>query len=335
MHWESVRCNVPVSIGRGGPPFFLFRGGPPFSLFSGDCVRVSELELTSNAQSVFDFLEAQIPTLPKDLRHNLDVPLRARLTHTQLQSLFLACQVLNVELTRDALVENSTGRDIVEWLYHCIPSPADSPDLQNTRPARGSYRTTNVTIRPIGDRDFSPLYTASLDPRTNHRWRFRGQTPSPDEFRAALFHPNTLAQFMVMPLASDGLGIGLVSAYSADLSAGYCYAAVQRVPSESALKTDGLLVEGFFVFVQYLFDHFKIDKIYLEIPEYNRSLIAGGTESMLVEEGRLINYHYYGDRAWDQYIYSLRRSTWDEVASSFRGEWPDGRVVESTVDGAG
>ena len=129
---------------------------------------------------------------------------------------------------------------------------------------------------------------------------------------------------MVVATESNGAPVGVVSAYNAEPTAGHCYVAMQRVlhDDNEGLNTKGLMVEGFFVFVQYLFDHFDFRKLYLEIPEYNRTLIAGGPNSLLVQEGELKDHCYYGDRMWSQFIYALYRAKWEEVAPAFRGDWP-------------
>lgn len=89
------------------------------------------------------------------------------------------------------------------------------------------------------------------------------------------------------------------------------------------------MIEGIFVFIQYLFDHFDFQKIYLEVPEYNLSLFAGGIGSLLEQEGCFRDHLYYGDRRWDMLMFALYRSSWEAVADGFRGRWPEGHFDKS------
>lgn len=62
----------------------------------------------------------------------------------------------------------------------------------------------------------------------------------------------------------------------------------------------------------------------LEVPECNVSLFPNRSAGLLVEEARLRDHLYYGDRHWDMLHLALYRDTWDGVADAFRGRWPDG-----------
>jgi len=279
-----------------------------------------------------EFLRSRIPGLPTDFGDRLDEPVRDYLVHSQFQAFIAAVQLAAPDIRREALMNGVTGRDVLYWLKAAATEVARRSEVAS-RPPRGGYRSPNVTLRPIVDGDVQPLYLSSLDPRNNHRWRHRGLTPSPEEFRQALFTDQVLAQFMVIPVGQPGNPIGLVSSYDADAISGHCCIAAQRIDlsgtAAEAVAVDdpsrGLIAEGLLIFIQYLFDHFNFRKIYLELPEYNRSLIDGGAESLLVLEGQKTEHYYYGDKWWDQYTYALFHSKWEEFAVLFRGEWQDGR----------
>jgi hypothetical protein len=166
------------------------------------------------------------------------------------------------------------------------------------------------------------LYFASLEPQVAHRWRFRGRTPAPNEFRDNLFDPGVLAQFMVVQADTDD-PIGLVSSYQASMVAKHCFVAFQRLRTNDDGPTGGLMIEGLLIFVQYLFDHFDFHKVYFEVPEYNASLFARGPGAIVEEEGRFKDHLYYGDRTWDMLTFALYRARWESVADGFRGLWPD------------
>ncbi|MBA3913539.1 MAG: hypothetical protein H0X25_06730 [Acidobacteriales bacterium] len=133
---------------------------------------------------------------------------------------------------------------------------------------------------------------------------------------------------MVINPATPTRPAGLVAAYNASLvGRGYCYVAAQRIDGGASATDDsrGLVAQGMFAFIQYLFDHFDFFKLYFEVPEYNLSLFGAGVDSLLVQEGLLAGHHWYGERRWDEYIFALYHEKWESVASLYRGEWPDGR----------
>jgi RimJ/RimL family protein N-acetyltransferase len=271
-------------------------------------------------------IASQIPGFPiTELPQLADVAIAERLSHSQRQALEYACSLLPDPVAREAFDESTTFGDVIYWVSN---GASHSQKSQTSRPPRGQYRTMSTTLRAIGDTDIAMLYRASVDPRINHRWRFRGTTPSPEAFRRALYSDQTLAQYMVVALADLAHPVGAVSAYNADLVAGHCHIAAQRVDGGGLVRDrhakpdGGLMMEGMFIFLQYLFDHFDFRKIYIELPAYNRSLFDASASSLLVEEGRLLDYYWYGGRHWDQYIYSVSQTRWEEIAVHFRGEWP-------------
>lgn len=276
-----------------------------------------------HAELVVAYLRERVPSLPADLVDRLDEPLDAVLTHGELQALVMAATVAAPHLSREPFETGATGLDLVAWLGPVLDGQEPRRGAVD-RPPRGSYRSPNVTMRPIQETDIGRLYSASLAPTTAHRWRFRGHTPSPEEFRRSLFGGSTLAQFMVVPTSGTTEPAGLVSAYSGDLTSKHCYVAFQRTMSGSGgPETRGLMIEGFLVFVQFLFDHFDLRKVYIELPEYNLDLIGNGGDPFVIE-GELKDHYYFGDRMWSQFILALYRERWEELAPGFRGHWPEG-----------
>lgn len=266
----------------------------------------------------------RVPAFLPELGSDWDRPLSAVLSHGTFQAIVLAATRLLPNLSRDAINGGATARDLDEWIR--TADTASEILLEPAgRPPRGSYRTDTVTLRPIRDSDLQGLYEASLHPPAAHRWRFRGQTPSPESFRTLLFDPGVLAQLIVTPLGRSDEPIGIVIAYRADFVGRHCQIAFQRSAHEStavdASATGGLMIEGLLVFIQYVLDHFPFEKLYFEIPEYNESLISGGPGALLAKEGELKDHFYYGDRTWSLNIYSLYRSSWDAIADGLRGEW--------------
>ena len=272
---------------------------------------------------VLAFLKERIPSVPDDLLDDPGASVPDRLTHQELQMLIFAAQRAAPHLTREAFEAGFTAGDLVAWVAPALAAPQSGAGAD--RPPRGSYRSSSTTLRPVVPEDVDALYVASLEPQVAHRWRFRGRTPSPAEFHDRLFSPAVLAQFIVVDLETRS-SVGLVTAYDADPYGGHCAVAFQRLATAADRASRGLMMEGVFVFVQYLFDHFDFRKVYFEVPEYNASLLATGAGSLLAEEGRLRGHLYYGDRTWDLITYALYRTEFESVADGFRGHWPPGHL---------
>lgn len=263
-------------------------------------------------------LVALVPGLERDHLTDKSSTISSSISHSLRQTLNAAVMRFDTNLSREALSSpDTTWNDLLAWMDRADNRPA-------ARPPRGSYRTPSATLRPIVPADIEALYLASLDPITTHRWRFRGTTPSFSDFTAAMYASDVLSQYMVIN-AEDGAPVGLAVAYAPSHIARHAKVALQRVnvAQEHQGSTQGLMIEGFMAFVQFLFDHFDLRRVYLEVPEYNMSLFDIGAGSIFDVEGRLRDHLYWGDRLWDMYILTLDRERWDEAAMHIRGEWPE------------
>lgn len=275
------------------------------------------------------YLRRIVPGLPDSFGSDPAVALFDAAPHAEVQATIMAVMNLVPHVDRSAFLRTTLVGDVLAWCSPELAGAKQNMASPVTRP-RGSYRTTATSLRAVTDADVDAAYLSSLDPRHTHRWRFRGQTPSPEEFRRMFFTPNVLAQLAVVPAGQPlSPAIGLVSAYNADLSSGHCRVAFQKfthhVSQDGVAEPEesrGQMIEGFAVFTQYLFDHFMLRKLYLEIPEYNLSMFGGLASDLFKIEGELPEHYYYGDRFWSQRIYALYRDHWDEVAAPFRGLWP-------------
>lgn len=272
------------------------------------------------ALEVFDvaafvgLLRERVPGLPDDLAERLDEPIEEVVGHAQRRTLQLAFQLLVPDMPGEVFAAARTLADVHAWLANA--AAAGRLDT-GRRLRRTTYQTAEVRLRPLIDSDVGPFYVASLEPSVGHRWRFRGRTPSPEVFGRALFD-GVLAQFVVSPVGA-GTAVGLVSAYHADVGAGFCYLAFQRAGgSNGSGATRGAMVEGALLFIQYLFDHWPLRKIYLEVPEYNEDLLRGFTGGILLEEGRFADHFFFDGRYWSLVTYALYRDAWESVAGTYQ-----------------
>ncbi len=277
--------------------------------------------------AVLHYLRSCVPTLPPEFGEHANDRLMRAMAHADAQAVIMATMNIVPHVDRSAFSDLTTIADLVEWIAPELTIGADKLEEPVTRP-RGSYATAAATLRPIFEEDVLPAYEASIDPRLAHRWRFRGQTPSLERFRAELFSPAILVQFTVIKSDDpERHGVGIVNAYDADLSDGVVSVAFHRFVHNDdgggLADNRGLMVEGILILIQYLFDHFTFRKVYIEVPEFNLDLFEHGKGEIFQKEAHLRDHFYYGDRYWSQIVFALYRERWDAVAEPFRGEWPE------------
>jgi hypothetical protein len=184
-----------------------------------------------------------------------------------------------------------------------------------TRPAReeaadplASFPTLtsrHVALRPINPADYASLQLAEVSGEIGHRWRFRGQTPSPEHWAANLWN-GVLSQYLVWP-TRGGDPAGLVMAYQASFQDGHAYVAATRLNPDN--RSPALML-GLALFLEYLFGTWAFDKLYFEVPEYNLHQFGSSIGRLLKVEAQLRDHYRYGDRMWDKLTLALYRSDW-------------------------
>lgn len=261
---------------------------------------------SSSAEDLLRPFQVHVPSFPKRYAELLDVPMQDYLSHLQFQVVARVSRAIDPEISRDAFQSETTLNDLLEWLQRA--GPVEGGKIAE-RFREGRYETVDCLLRPIEDSDLRSIYQSSLDPNTTHRWRFRGRTPSPEEFRRSLFSGDLLCQYVVAPREKVDSLVGVVTAYNPDLVAAHCFIAFLRTDPGRQFEA-GLMIEGATIFLQYLFDHFPLRKIYAEVPEYNTELLANSSD-LFVEEGLLKDHYLYDGRMWDQHILALYRTRWD------------------------
>ncbi|HEY7069750.1 MAG TPA: GNAT family protein, partial [Acidimicrobiales bacterium] len=173
------------------------------------------------------------------------------------------------------------------------PLPVRSPSLEGSR----------VYLRPVSEADYGFLFALSTDEATGYRWRFRGETPSPEGFTHAIWH-NTIAQFIVCSNASDE-PVGHVVAFNANLRHRYAHIAMVVRPDRAGRSW---ALEGAQLFIDYLFANWDFRKLYAEVVDFNLTQFASITDlPVFTVEGRLTDHEYYGERYWDLVVVALRR----------------------------
>lgn len=164
-----------------------------------------------------------------------------------------------------------------------------------------------VSLRPILAEDYSLISRCEQSPNLAVRWRFRGSTPSPEQWAQAIWS-GVLAQFLVVENGRER-PIGIVSTYAPNFQHGHAKLGAARFDTE---EKSPAMVLGVALFIEYVFCCWNFRKLYLEVPEYNFGQFAHGVGRFFKIEGRLEDYSYVGHRYWDEVILSLSRRIWAE-----------------------
>jgi RimJ/RimL family protein N-acetyltransferase len=162
-----------------------------------------------------------------------------------------------------------------------------------------------VVLRPVLTRDYEYLYYLCVAGENGHRWRYRGATPSPDQFVRQLWD-GVLAQYMVVPRSGDRPPIGLVGIYNANFASDYAYGFVISAPDRRAT---GLSLHGLLLVLHYSFETWDFEKLYFELPELNLPQF-GSAMKYLSEEGRLKNHEKIAGVRYDLLTLALYRDVW-------------------------
>lgn len=210
----------------------------------------------------------------------------------------------------DLLASVRTFGEAFEW---CKASAATEvvPKDAKAQQALKEMRTATARLRPIRTDDLPELYASALDPRWSFRWRFRGATPSFQDFSSALW-AGTLSQFIVERRLDDR-AVGVVSCYNARPDAGVAYVGFTRiVPSSSSPSSE--MLEGGYLFLSFLFRNWSFRKLYAEVPGFTWDQFAAGQNSFFHVEGTLLNHDYFDGRFWDHRIVAIYREEWESLA---------------------
>jgi len=160
-------------------------------------------------------------------------------------------------------------------------------------------------LRAVTPADYPFIYELGLSGRGLVRWRYRGQTPSPQQFESTLWD-GVLAQFIVTSRREDRVGLAVI--YAADLNSGHAHlgAILSQEVAPRLWPFEGILLA-----IDYAFTVWNFRKLYFETAEYNVDNFGSAVEKYLCEESRLVGHDFLMDRYWDRVTYSLWRETWN------------------------
>lgn len=181
----------------------------------------------------------------------------------------------------------------------------------------GALESRHARLREVSMADYEMLYRMVTLAEATSRWRFRGTTPSPEDFRSLLWR-GVVGQFIIESRDSH-VPVGLVTAFDADFPNGVVHLAV-LLGSEAQGK--GWPIEGVILFLDYIFSHWPFRKIYAESIAFNAATYLRGSRKLFTEEGCLRDHEYYRGRYWDVHVLALYRAVWLEKRRLYRSIAP-------------
>jgi acyl carrier protein len=184
------------------------------------------------------------------------------------------------------------------------PSVADAGDQQREAFVTPPLRARHVYLKPVTPSDYPFLQLLETGSDLAPRWRHRGATPSPEEWVQGLWS-GVLTQFIVVGVTS-AKPIGRVVIYHPNFQDRYAYFAAMRFePGDRS----PLMILGITLFLRYVFSYWQLEKLYMEVPEYNLPQFSSGLGRFFEIEGRLRGHLRTGGRSWDQLIVAMYRET--------------------------
>lgn len=181
--------------------------------------------------------------------------------------------------------------------------------------SRTDWSTSRVRLAPIEPAHIGPLYLAATHPADGYRWRWRGRTPSAEEFHQTLF-AGVKSQFVVEEQGSGRL-VGMVVAYDEDLACRHCQVGFIRAAGNDVVP--GGMVEGMAVFLDFLFHSFPYERIIFDVPEFNLPLLAACIDALITPDGSIPAFYFHGGRSWDRCFMSIWRHDWQPIGEALFG----------------
>lgn len=178
-----------------------------------------------------------------------------------------------------------------------------------------------TTCRPLRPEDLPFAYRTLTEGTAAWRLRYRGRSPSFEEFAAQAWE-DVLAQWVVVSTAT-GAPRGLVVVASPNFLDGHAYVSV--VASRDARGT-GLLLEAAGRCIDYTFLCWPLRKLCADVLDLNLAQFASGMGRWFEVEGQRRSHVYAAGQYRDVYHLAIMRDTWVRARST-----PEDQPVRNTV----
>jgi RimJ/RimL family protein N-acetyltransferase len=196
------------------------------------------------------------------------------------------------------------------------------------RPFSPSIRGKYCALQPVRPTSVNFLYELLLENLLGFAWRFRGATPTLDQFTAELQN-DVFAHFLVVHNSEEfplGEAVGYVGGYSLDVRNGHAHL---MIAMRQSARMSPVAVDACMAFMEFAFSQWPLRKIYIDRPASIGRISA--VERYCDQEGVLREHLFLGGEYVDQYLFSLTREAFRQLDSRYRGstrEQNDGPISE-------
>lgn len=178
-----------------------------------------------------------------------------------------------------------------------------------------------VALKAVTQEDQPLLHLVETSTALAARRRFRGTTPSPEQWAHATWG-SALAQFVVLekPALTPA---GIVAITHASFQDRHARLDAARFDLEArgpaVLHATALLLD-------YTFCCWDFHKVYVELPEHALPPLASGLGRLLHVEGRLREHVYLDGRRWDHVFLAVYRDRWQALRARAQARAPELRT---------
>jgi len=181
-----------------------------------------------------------------------------------------------------------------------LASPASQP----------VYAGQFVTLRTVDRADYPTFLrwrTASSDSQARSS---RPPAPSSATFEAEM---EAMLRQSIVLLAADAASsapIGFLQAYNINPTDGWC---MVRAHFEEAQRSRPPSTEAWFAIIDYLLGGLGLQKLYIDLLEFDSGALEATVASLFAEEGRFREHTRFNGRYWDVVRLAVYREAWPEL----------------------
>jgi RimJ/RimL family protein N-acetyltransferase len=161
--------------------------------------------------------------------------------------------------------------------------------------------------RPVTSDDLPFVYTLLTDPRTAGRFRWRGQTPSLDEF-AQRSRDGVLAQWIVeWDKRSGPLGLVMITEPDFVNSTGFI-----SILADPVARDFGVVLDGAAAVIDHVFDSWPFRYLYADVAEEALPQFSSGEGWVFTHDGFRRKALFLSGRYQDVHHLSISAESWKE-----------------------
>ena len=157
--------------------------------------------------------------------------------------------------------------------------------------------SSRIRIRHVEPKDYERLYEIERDQTTLHTWRYRGKFPDFKDYEATLWKQTRA--ILVVESQKTGEIVGYHHLHDVDDRAGHGWFSVYSAPDK---RSTGLAMEGYVLFVDWVFANTPLRWIYAYVFSHNwqsfdssvrkgHILHVGSMKERLRVDGELTDVH--------------------------------------------